>query len=183
LSVRMSADYIPLMNEEGFALKDGPKSYWRVLKSVLIDPRRFYGELATQRGYHGPLGFLMISCLVYFIIILAISTPGEAVSSLFVVALVYIIGPCSLMLACQHLFKGEGSYEGTLTVCAYAGAVLTLAWLPVVNVLCFLYGGYLVFLGIQRVHQLEATQAAVATLTAILATAAIIVFAFDVRLD
>lgn len=171
------------MSEEGFDLKDGPKSYWRVLKSVLTEPRNFYGKLAIRRGYSRPLGFLMISSLLYFIMLLAISTPGGAVGGLFVVILIYIIGPSSLMLACQYLFEGKGSYEGTLTVCAYAGAILTVAWLPLIDVLGYFYGGYLIFLGIQRVHQLEATQAAVATLVALLLTAAIIVFAFDFRFD
>lgn len=169
------------MSEEGFELKDGPKSYWRVLKNVLTDPRRFYGKLALHQGYHKPLGFLIISGLLYFILQLAIASPHAAVSALFVVVLVYLIAPCSLMLACQHLFEAKGSYEGTLTVCAYAGAVLTLAWVPFVGVLAFLYSGYLVFVGVQRVHELDSTQAAVATLAAILVTSSIIVFAFDVR--
>jgi hypothetical protein len=169
------------MREEGFVLKDGPKSYWRVLKSVLTDPRRFYGKLALRQGYQKPLGFLIISGLLYFILQLAIASPDTAVSALFVVILVYLIAPCSLMLACQHLFEAKGSYEGTLTVCAYAGAVLTLAWVPFVGVLALLYSGYLVFVGVQRVHELESTQAAVATLAAILATSSIVVFAFDVR--
>jgi len=170
------------MSEEGFALKDGPKSYWRVLKSVVTEPDRFYAKLAAQKGYQGPVGFLLISGLLYFILLLAISTPTSAVRSLFVVILIYAIGPCSLMLACQYLFGGKGSYEGTLTVCAYAGAVLTITWLPLVDVLGSLYGFYLVFLGIQRVHQLEAAPAAVATLAAILATGCIIVFGFEIKL-
>lgn len=170
-----------MKEEEGFALKDGPKSYWRVLKKVMTDPRGFFRGLALQRGYPQPLGFLTISSLVYFIMLLAVSTPGVAVGGLFVVILTYIVGPCSLMLACRYLFEGQGSYEGTLTVCAYAGAILTVAWLPLVDVLGFLYGSYLIVLGMQRVHRLDATQAAVATLAAILVTVSIIVFGFDVR--
>ena len=80
------------------------------------------------------------------------------------------------MLACQFLFQGEGDYEGTLRVCAYAGACLALAWIPVLGVFAYLYGFYLIFLGTEKSHKLDTTKAAIATLIAVLVTAAILFF-------
>jgi hypothetical protein len=80
------------------------------------------------------------------------------------------------MLASQFVFQGEGDYEGTLRVCAYAGACLALAWIPTLGILAYVYSLYLIFLGMEKVHRLDTTKAAIATLVAILVTGAIIVW-------
>jgi len=100
----------------------------------------------------------------------------NAVNAFFLVCLTYVFGPGILMLACQYLFEGEGDYEGTLRLCAYAGVTLTLAWIPALGIFSYLYSSYLIFLGTQKVHLLDSTKAAIATLAAILVTTAIIFF-------
>jgi len=101
---------------------------------------------------------------------------AEAINALFLVSLTYVFGPGILMLVSQFIFQGEGDYEGTLRICAYAGACLTLAWVPVLGIFAFLYSFYLIFLGTEKVHRIDTTKATITTLIAVLITAAIILW-------
>lgn len=164
------------MSDTEFVPQEGPKGFVRVWKKVMLDPQGFYREMPSTGGFENPLIFLGICGCFYFILkIIVAGTPG-AVNALFLVSLTYIFGPGILMLASQFLFQGEGDYEGTLRVCAYAGACLTLAWVPTLGIFAYLYSFYLIFLGTEKVHKLDTTKAAITTLIAILVTAAIMVF-------
>lgn len=164
------------MSDSEFFLKDGPKEFARVWKKVVLEPRDFYRQMPANGGFEGPLVFLGLSATFYFILKIIVTGLAGAVNAFFLVSLAFIFGPGILMLACQFLFEGEGDYEGTLRACAYAGVTLTLAWIPTLGIFGFLYSFYLIFLGTQRVHQLDPTKAAIATLSAILVTTAIVFF-------
>ncbi len=164
------------MSDVEFVLRDGPKGFVRVWRKVVLEPREFYRHMASTGGFESPLGFLAISGAFYFIFKVVVSGLPNAVNAFFLVCLAYIFGPGILMLACHYLFEGEGDYEGTLRLCAYAGVTLTLAWIPALGIFSYLYSSYLIFLGAQKVHQLDSTKAAIATLAAILVTTAIIFF-------
>lgn len=164
------------MNDAEFVFRDGPKGFCKVWKMVILDPWKFYREMPSTGGFENPLIFLGISAIFYFILRISVFGLVNAVNAFFLVGLAFIFGPGILMLACQFLFEGEGDYEGTLRICAYAGAPLTLAWIPVLGIFAYLYSFYLVFLGIQKVHKLDATKAAIATLSTILVTTAIVFF-------
>ncbi len=164
------------MSDVEFVFRDGPKGFLRVWKKVVLEPREFYRDMPSKGGFENPLGFLAISAGFYFILEVVVSGLPNAVNAFFLVCLAYIFGPGILMLACQYLFEGEGDYEGTLRACAYAGVTLTLAWIPVLGIFSYLYSSYLIFLGTQKVHLLDSTKAAIATLAAILVTTAIIFF-------
>ena len=164
------------MREDEFIHQEGPKGFYRVWKKVLLEPQAFYREMPGAGGFDNPLVFLGVSSLFYLILKILVSGLAEGVNAFFLVVLCYIFGPGILMLVSQFLFQGEGDYEGTLRSCAYAGACLTLAWVPTLGILAYLYGFYLIFLGTERIHKLDSTKAAMATLIAILVTAAILVF-------
>src|SRR3989442_610929 len=171
-----SSGYRRDMGEAEFLLQDGPKGFIAVWKKVMMVPHKFYREMPSSGGFESPLIFLGICALVYFILIVVVGGVVEALNSLFLLFLTYIFGPGILMLACQFLFQGEGDYEGTLRICAYAGACLVLAWVPALGVFAYLYSFFLIFLGTEKVHKLDPTKAAIATLVAVLVTAAIMVF-------
>ncbi len=164
------------MKDAEFVFRDGPKGFVRVWRKVIMDPWEFYREMPSTGGFENPLIFLAISAIFYFLLRLAVFGLANAVNAFFLVSLAYIFGPGILMLACQFLFEGEGDYEGTLRICAYAGATLMLAWIPVLGSFAYLYSFYLVFLGTQKVHRLDTTKAAIATLATILVTTAIVFF-------
>ena len=164
------------MSEVEFAPQKGPKSFVAVWRKVTLDPRAFYQEMPASGGFENPLIFLGICGLLYLIFKIVVGGLFDAVNATFLVCLVYIFGPGILMLACQYLFQGEGNYEGTLRVWAYAGACLTLAWLPTLGIVAFLYGLYLIFLGTENVHKLDATRAAIATIVGVLVTTAVMLY-------
>lgn len=164
------------MSDAEFVLQEGPKSFVRVWRRVMIDPRGFYGEMPATGGFEGPLVFLGICALLFFILRIIVASLADGINGLFLVFLTYIFGPGILMLACQYVFQGEGDYEGSLRVCAYAGSCLTLAWVPNLWIFALLYSFYLIFLGTEKIHKLDTTKAAIATLIAIFVTAAILVF-------
>lgn len=164
------------MSDNEFFPQEGPAAFVRVWRRVILDPQGFYREMLSSGGFENPLIFLGICALVYFLLKLIVGGVAEAANHLFLVLLGYIFGPGILMLASQFLFHGEGDYEGTLRICAYAGACLVLAWLPVLGVFAFLYSFYLIFLGMEQIHKLDATKAVITTLVAVLVTAAIMLF-------
>lgn len=164
------------MSDSEFLPQEGPVAFVRVWRRIILDPQGFYREMPLSGGFENPLIFLAICGLVYFILKLIVGGLADAVNGLFLVVLTYIFGPGILMLASQFLFQGEGDYEGTLRICAYAGACLVLAWIPVLGVIAFVYSFYLIFLGAENVHKLDTTKAAITTLVAVLVTAAIMLF-------
>ena len=164
------------MDGAEFVFRDGPKGFVRVWKKVILDPREFYREMPSSGGFENPLIFLGISAIFYFLLRIAVSDLVDAVNAFFLVGLAYIFGPGVLMLACQYLFEGEGDYEGTLRLCSYAGSTLMLAWIPYLGIFAYLYSFYLVFLGTQKVHKLDAAKAAIATLSTIVVATIIVIF-------
>ena len=164
------------MSDAEFIFQQGPKAFVQVWRKVMLDPRSFYRDMPASGGFENPLIFLASCALIYFVLKIIVSGFVDGVNGLFLIALTYIFGPGILMLACQFLFQGEGDYEGTSRVCAYAGSCLVLAWIPALGVFAYLYSFYLVFLGTEKVHKLDTTKTAIATLVAILVTAAILFF-------
>ncbi|MEE9549401.1 MAG: YIP1 family protein [Candidatus Binatia bacterium] len=162
------------MDGAEFVFRDGPKGFVKVWKKVILEPQEFYREMPSSGGFENPLIFLGISAIFYFLMRIAIYNLVDAVNAFFLVSLAYIFGPGVLMLACQYLFEGEGDYEGTLRLCSYAGSTLMLAWIPYLGIFAYLYSFYLVFLGTQKVHKLDATKAAIATLSTLVATIIVI---------
>ena len=50
------------------------------------------------------------------------------------------------------------------------------AWVPTLGILAYVYGFYLIFLGTEKVHRLDATKAVIVTLVAVLVTGAIMLW-------
>ena len=164
------------MSDNEFVPQEGPKGFVRIWRRIMLEPQGFFRERPSSGGFENPLIFVAICGIIYFILRLIVGGPPDAINSLFLVCLAYIFGPGILMLVSQFVFQGEGDYEGSLRICAYAGACLALAWVPVLGILAYMYSFYLVFLGMEKVHNLDPTKAVLTTLIAVLVTAAIIAF-------
>lgn len=170
------------MSDTEFLPQEGPKAFVRVWRKVMFDPHGFYGEMPSSGGFENPLIFLGICGLFYLILKIIVSESLTlAVLYFFLMVLAYLLGPGILMLVAQSLFQGEGDYEGTLRVCAYAGACLVLAWLPYLGALAFIYAFYLIFFGTEKIHKLNRTEAALTVLIAVPVTAIVLVFVLGKR--
>ncbi len=56
---------------------------------------------------------------------------------------------------------GKGSFEDTAKVVCYGTLVGFVSWIPIIGILPSLYGGYLIAVGIKKIHELEMLKAAV----------------------
>lgn len=170
------------MSDTEFLPQEGPKAFVGVWRKVMLDPKGFYREMPSTGGFENPIIFLSICGAIYLLLRMVVAeTLTLAIISFFLVVLAYVLGPGILMLAAQSLFQGEGDYEGTMRVCAYAGACLVLAWLPYLGILAFVYAFYLIFLGTEKVHKLDATRAALTVLAAVPVTALVLAFVLGKR--
>jgi hypothetical protein len=170
------------MTDNEFIPQEGPKGFLAVWKRIITEPQGFYGEMPSNAGFDKPIIFLAICGAIYLILkILVAETLILAVVSFFLVVLAYVLGPGILMLVAQTLFQGEGDYEATVRVCAYAGACLVLAWVPYLGILAFVYGFYLIFLGTGKVHKLDSTKATLAVLVAVPVTWLVLMFVLGKR--
>jgi len=170
------------MSDSEFLIQEGPKGFVRVWKKVMLDPQGFYAEMPSSGGFDRPILFLSICGAIYVLLkVVVADTVILGSVSFFLVVLTYVLGPGILMLVAQTLFQGEGDYEGTMRVCAYAGASLVLAWLPYLGVLGFVYAFYLIFVGTEKVHNLDSTKAVLAVLVSVPVTALVLIFVLGKR--
>lgn len=170
------------MSDAEFVLEEGPKGFLRLWKKIVTDPHAFYREMPPSGGLDKPLFFLGICGAIYLLLrIIVAETMILATLSFFLVVLAYVLGPGILMLVAQTLFQGEGDFEGTMRVCAYAGACLVFAWLPYLGVLAFIYAFYLIFVGTERIHNLDSTKAALTVLISVPVTWLVLMFVLGKR--
>jgi hypothetical protein len=170
------------MADNEFNIQEGPKGFYHVWKKVMLEPQKFYEEMPVAGGFQNPLLYLGICAVIFLLLRLVVSeTLASAAVSSFLVVLAYILGPGILMLVAQSIFRGEGDYEGTLRVCAYAGSCLLLAWIPRVGSIAYIYAFYLIFFGTEKVHKLARTEAALTVLVTVPVTALVLVFVLGNR--
>jgi hypothetical protein len=158
-----------------FDPKDFVKSFIDVVKTVFFKPKDFYQSMPTTGGFPSPLIFLAI-CLGISALISAIIWGTVAGFFYFLIfgLIMSFIGAAILYFIAQQFFEGKGTYEGTYRVVAYAGVVSLISWLSVIPFLggliaflAFLYGFYLQFIGMEKVHKITQGQAIVTVLISI----------------
>jgi hypothetical protein len=170
------------MADNEFTIQAGPKGFYQIWKKVMFEPQKFYQEMPPAGGFENPLLYLGICALIFLLFRLIVSeTLASAAVSFFLVVLAYTLGPGIVMLVAQSLFHGEGDYEATLRFCAYAGSCLVLAWVPYVGSLAYIYCCYLIFLGTEKVHKLQRTEATLTVLVAVPVTALVLAFVLGKR--
>ena len=156
-------------------MKNFVQSFIGVVKTVLVKPKEFYQNMPTTGGFPSPLIFLAV-CLGISAFLSAIiwGTIAGFFYSLIFGLIISFIGAAILYFVAQQFFEGKGTYEGTYRIVAYAGVVHLVSWLAVIPVLgwliwilAFLYGFYLQFVGVERVHKITQGQAIVTVLISI----------------
>ncbi len=137
------------------------ESFLWVARELLVRPRAFFRNLPTGLGLRSPLVFLLTTSFLaalctanyrgadYRLFVLLMS--AQCVSSVLAAVLLHGIA--------VKLCRTAAGFGATLRVVAYAGIVDLVAWLPVVGVVPYGYGLYLMFLGLQEVHRMTPRQA------------------------
>ncbi|MEI6128371.1 MAG: YIP1 family protein, partial [Pseudomonadota bacterium] len=61
----------------------------------------------------------------------------------------------------SKIFGSKALYDATFRIIAYAGATNLVSWIPVLGQIASFYGLYLMFIGLQEIHQLKPRQAGI----------------------
>jgi hypothetical protein len=170
------------MADNEFSIREGAAGFYKISKRIVLEPQKFYQEMPVAGGFENPVLYLGVCAAVFLLFRFIVSeTLVAAAVSFFLVVLAYLLGPGILMLVAQSLFRGEGDYEGTLRVCAYAGSCLLLAWIPRIGSIAYIYAFYLIFVGMEKVHRLQRAEAALSVVTAVPVTALVLAFVLGKR--
>lgn len=169
-------------------MSDFVENFVSTWKNVVLSPENFFKNMPTQGGYEEPLKFAVVNLLIYGVIagisallLAGLMIPFAPAAPAFAgaAALLYIIGIPVLgiiglfiggviLLVCFKIMGGTGSYEGTVRILSYVSALDAIAWIPLVNILAFLYGIYLTIVGGKYVHNLTMGKSAIAVLIPII---------------
>ncbi|MFB6089195.1 MAG: YIP1 family protein [Candidatus Aenigmatarchaeota archaeon] len=172
--------------------------WFEAIKSIMIDPKEFFGEMSTDGGYEEPLVFAVMNFVIvsFFWGILYFSSIGVfgglffdgplsgfmsniglaglfAIPFMLVSSLISGVISIFVIAAISHVLLivvgGKGSYEGTLRVVAYTTAFLLISWIPVLGILIGIYALYVVLIGYSNVHEISKGRALLALLIPMLA--------------
>jgi hypothetical protein len=153
--------------------------YFKTWKEVMLRPSDFYREMPTTGGYSEPLTFAAISYVISglltvifisgfaggdmygvngFSMLLAsiIMTPISGIIYLFIIGAIFYIS--------YKVLGGNGTYEGTVRFMSYASAIVVVSWIPLLNLVAWIYGIYLYIVGGTFVHNVSMGKSALAIL-------------------
>jgi hypothetical protein len=151
---------------------DFAASFVGVWRRVTTEPRSFFQEMPVTGGLQNPLVFLVACLAVSGVGFLLVGPRPRAVWFVLEGVVRSFVYAAILMVIARQLFGGGGDYEASYRVVAYASAPIALFWVPVVGRLTILYIAFLIIVGLERAHGLDATRSA---LTLLLAGIAIVV--------
>lgn len=130
---------------------------WR---QVVTEPKAFFARMPHTGGLGEPSTFLVICAAVSALGHLLLAWGLYAAVAIFIGQVVgAFVAAAVFTLIAQHLFEGRAGFEATFRVVAYAAAPLVLFWVPILGMIAWLYGAYLIVRGLEEVHGLDATRA------------------------
>ena len=151
------------------------------IKGILTTPSKFFENLKKEKGLKKAFIYFMILSLFSFILTLIIqyfSNPlylnlfGGSLSSytfwLLLILIVIFYGLVLIfsfiMAALLHLwiiiFGGKANYEKTYQLYIYSHTPnLVFGWIPIINLLIWIYSLVLLIIGTQKVHKIPKTRA------------------------
>jgi hypothetical protein len=142
------------------------ESFSWICKEVVVRPRAFFQGLPQQGSLLNPLLFLAL-CVFLSSLCMANILNGDY--RLFLILFVSNIFSNFLVSGFLHLlatraFGGCASFAATFRIIAYSSVTDLAAWVPFLGTIVSLYGIYLMFLGLQELHQLKQRQAGLAVI-------------------
>lgn len=151
------------MEERSAAPRFSMRFYLRTLSQLLASPRGFFTELPPEMGMGPPLGFLLVSSIVFTLAslmntVLSPLTAG-AIFLANAVGMVFITSGLGYMVTAMTVGRKAG-YDRFFTVYAFsAGVTLLSSWMPYFLFITEPWKWWLIFIGLTRSLGLKWTQA------------------------
>jgi hypothetical protein len=157
-----------------------PNSFFPTVRSVVLEPVRFFAGLRARGNVVNPLVFAVICYFVSVLLggILAAAGLGAGTTGLagegfvgFVGALVLspVIAVVGVLVLAAILYgfvsflvRPNAGFEASLRTVAYSFVVYLVAWIPIIGWILALYGLYLVFVGTREMHRTTPQNALIA---------------------
>lgn len=133
--------------------------WFRTLKSVLLEPSKFFKKMKTSGGYKDPLSFAFVNFFLAGLFFGLISlNPISMLASLLIMPLFGLVGVFLNALLYHILLRlvgGRGNYESTARVISFSSATSIFSWIPVVSLLSSIYTLYLYTIGFSTIHKIS----------------------------
>ena len=137
---------------------------WR---QVVQDPAAFFANMRETGGLAEPMRFLALCAAIHaggtFLVSWSIAVAVWAFVALVVGA---VLIATALTLVTQQLFEGRAGFEPVFRAVAYGFAPAVAFWVPLLGGIAMVYAWYLHVRGIERVQNLDAGRATLATVVA-----------------
>jgi hypothetical protein len=181
-------------------------NYVKTWKEVMLRPTDFFREMPTTGGYSEPLTFATINYIISGLLTV-ILIRGLHINNIYGVGssefsfsmllatvimtpisgIIYLLIVGAIFYICYKVLGGTGSYEGTVRFMSYASAIVVVSWIPLLNLVAWVYGIYLYVVGGTFVHRVSMGKSVLAILLpyilvillAIVLTAVIAFFVFS----
>ena len=150
------------------AAETGPTDFVTTWRQVVVDPAGFVASMPETGGLGDPLRFVGIVAGLDAVgtLVTAPLSPWRAVLVLAAVPIGAVLLATVLTLVTQHLFEGRAGFEPVFRAVAYGSAPAAGYWIPILGPIACGYAWYLQVRGIERVQNLDAARAVLATLVA-----------------
>jgi hypothetical protein len=142
------------------------ESFVGVCREVIIRPRMFFQNLPREGMLGRPFVFLLV-CVFFASLFMA-----NYLNSDYRFFVLLVLANCLsafIVSALLHglatkVFGGQAPFAATFRIIAYSSIMDIVAWIPIWGTIASFYGLYLVFLGLQEIHQLKSRQAGFAVI-------------------
>lgn len=137
------------------------ESFVGVGRELLLRPRSFFQHLPRKGGFKNPFFFLFI-CNFLSSLFMATFLKGDyniffALLSANIISA--LLGSLLIHGLATRIFGGQALFTATFRIIAYASLMDIVAGIPVLGFIASFYGLYLIFIGLQEIHQLKPRQA------------------------
>lgn len=139
------------------------KHYLPVAKDVVTDTERFFEDMPEEFTLKDAAIFASVGLVIHGILSKLLQFNIVAIP--FNVVMTFVMaGFFSLIFfGLAKAQGGKGTLEDTAKIVCYSTLVGFASWIPLVGIVPFLYGGYLISVGLKVVHELDMKRALVTT--------------------
>ncbi len=137
------------------------ESFIDVGRQLILQPRQFFRNLPKSPDIKSPSVFLTVCA---FFLALFYANFQNADYRLFLILffstiLSAFITSYILNIIVWKVYGVRSAFSSTFRIIAYTGLMNVVSWIPVVGLLAYLYGIYLIILGLQETYRLNPRQA------------------------
>jgi len=137
--------------------------------NVIKNPMTFFERMRVGTGLLEPMIFGGVVCFITVFLLCLIRGVTLQFGILNLVSLLlYFAVIAVVILIMTKLLQGEGNLESSVRIAAYSILPIVVWFIPYnIGILISLYGVYIMFAGMQKLHSLKAEKSAVAVLVTV----------------